>query len=106
MALEKLNHTQIPNEYIDNYMHRVSPIANKIFIKICRNTIGWHKDSDAISVSQLIKKTGIKSETTIRKGLKELLTLDLIVSTKEARVNEKGEKIEGNYLNKFTINFK
>lgn len=106
MALEKLNHTQIPNQYLDGYMRVTSCTANKIFLVICRNTIGWHKESDSISVSQIIKKTGIKSETTVRKGLKELIDLDLIVSTKEFYVNSEGEKIEEMWLNKYSINFK
>lgn len=106
MALEKLNHTQIPNEYLDSYMRITSSIANKIFMVICRKTIGWHKETDSISVSQIMSITGIKSETTVRKGLKELIKLDLIVTTKEYYVNGCGEKIEDSWLNKYSINFK
>ena len=105
MALQKLNHTQIPNEYIDSYMYLVSPVANKLFMAICRKTIGWHKETDSISVSQLMRITGIKSETTVRRGLKELVKHDLILSTKEPFVNSSGAKIEETWLNKYSINF-
>ena len=71
------NHTQTPNEFIDNHMKGLSGAAAKIFLAICRKTIGWHKASDAISYSQLSKATGLQTEA-ISKGLKELKEANLI----------------------------
>ena len=48
MALQAPNHTKLSNEFIDEYMHKVSGSACKVFLVISRKTVGWHKDSDFI----------------------------------------------------------
>lgn len=79
MGLQKPTYTQIPNDFIDKYMCEISKEAALIFIAICRKTIGWHKDTDIISQSQLLKITPIKSVNGLKKAIKELLDKDLIV---------------------------
>lgn len=78
MALPKPGFTQISNEYIDKYMPEVSKEATNVFIAICRKTIGWHKETDRISYSQLLSMTNIKSINGLKKAIKELKEKDVI----------------------------
>jgi phage replication O-like protein O len=71
------NHTQITNEFIDDYMSKVSGSATKVFLSIARKTIGWHKETDQISQSQLIEMTGM-SLNTVKDGIRELLEHNII----------------------------
>lgn len=65
------NHTQVPNEFIDKYMFDLSGAAVKVFFAICRKTIGWHKECDSISCSQLSLATGL-SRVSCSRAIKEL----------------------------------
>jgi len=76
--MKKPNYTQIPNIVIDDFMANLSGSAVKILMAICRKTIGWHKDTDGISYSQLRKLTGISSNNTIRQGITDLTEAGLI----------------------------
>lgn len=78
--LRKPNHTQVPNEFIDDCMRGLSGSACKVFLVICRKTIGWHKETDQISQGQIAELTGIRIQA-VRKALDELLAAGLI--TKE-----------------------
>lgn len=73
----KINHTQIANEFLDEYLNKVSGSATKVFLAICRKTIGWQKDIDVISQSQIIKMTGL-SINNIKRAIDELIGFDLI----------------------------
>lgn len=81
MGISKLNHTQISNDFLDNYLHKISSKATKIFLVISRKTIGWHKESDRITLTQIIKISGM-SKNTVRTGIKELLKKDIIIVDK------------------------
>jgi phage replication O-like protein O len=81
--LKKLNHTQVSNDFIDDFMKELSGEAVKIFIAISRKTIGWHKDRDRISYSQLLKLTGIKSVNGLKNGIKQLLDNKIIIQEKQ-----------------------
>jgi hypothetical protein len=56
--------TFVPNEVFDEYLRELKGIELKLLLIIIRQTIGWHdksggrKQSDWISSSQLISKTG------------------------------------------------
>lgn len=54
----------------------------KVFIAICRKTIGWHKISDAISYSQLKRLTGLSS-TSCSRSLQELEDWGIITVDRE-----------------------
>ncbi len=78
--MEKLkvqNHTQIANIIIDQYLPKLSLTELKVIMAIARKTIGWHKISDRISCSQLVKMTGL-SKNGIKSGIKGLIELKLI----------------------------
>ena len=85
MAISKINHTQLSNEFIDDYMPRLSPKAIVVFIAISRKTIGWQKTSDLISHSQLREMTGM-STNTIKTAVEELEEMDLIKVDKSALI--------------------
>ncbi len=69
--------SQLNNDYIDNYMSIVSPTATLVFLAITRKTLGWQKEIDIISYSQMQKITGL-SVNTIKKAIDELIAIDVI----------------------------
>ena len=83
------NHTQVSNTFIDEYMSKLSPASVKVFLAISRKTIGWHKETDRISQSQLVGMTGM-SKNSVKKGVAELEFNGLIIVTRTG----KGKGIE------------
>lgn len=77
MSLKSPNYTQVPNELFDEWMLKLTPAEFKIIMKICRNTFGWQKEKDQISISQINKYTGL-SRVSICSGIKKLEEYDLI----------------------------
>lgn len=75
------NFFQAPNYIIDELMNKMSSSAFKCYMVIIRQTVGWQKLSDEISISQFVEKTG-NSKNTILKACKELEELNLIKKTK------------------------
>ena len=47
-------YTQIPNFIIDEWMQIMKPTSFKVLMVICRKTLGWRKESDYISQTQLV----------------------------------------------------
>ena len=72
------NSFQIANSVIDEYLSQMSGNALKCYILIVRKTRGWQKTHDSLSISQIQKATGIKSEKTVEKAINELVELGLI----------------------------
>ena len=72
------NSFQIANSVIDEYLSQMSGNALKCYILIVRKTRGWQKTHDSLSISQIQKATGIKSEETVEKAINELVELGLI----------------------------
>lgn len=102
---EQGNFTQMHNFAFDHVMPNVSGSAWKIFSLIIRKTKGWQKDEDDISYSQLRKGTGISSNTTIKKGIAELLELGVIQQGKPAHeADPYGYRLNKNYSCRVTEN--
>ena len=95
--ISKINHTQIPNDFIDKWMSKLTPKATLVFLAICRKTIGWHKDTDYISVSQIEVITGL-TKNSILTAIKELEDVGLILKESNSIGNV-------NLPNTFTVNF-
>jgi len=87
MAVQKPNYTQLPNRFVDEYMSKVSPGASMVYLVVCRKTIGWQKENDEISLSQIMDLTGLSKSSAIR-GVKELEDLNLLRVVR----SEKGRK--------------
>ena len=74
------NHTQISNKFIENMGDHTGGEV-KVFIAICRKTIGWHKLTDRISYSQLKEITGM-SVNALKSSLLKLKNKNLISQEK------------------------
>lgn len=77
------NSFQIPNALIDDLIADISPNALKCYLVIARKTVGWNKEWDLISTTQLMEITGIKKKQTVYAAISELEDLRLIESLKE-----------------------
>jgi phage replication O-like protein O len=78
MSMPRLSYTQIPNLFLDKYLPLLSPKAVKVFLIICRKTIGWHKETDRITKTKLLELTGIKCNKALDRAIKELQGNNLI----------------------------
>lgn len=70
--------TQLPNQIVDLYMAKLSDKALRLILAITRKTLGWNKEADYISHSQLKALTGMVDDRTIKSGVEELAALGLI----------------------------
>ena len=92
-------YTQIANELMDAIIRiRIPGEARQCLDFIIRKTYGWHKKSDAISLSQFVSATGL-SKAHICRMLNKLVMMNLI--TKKGKTitqlgNEHGEVYEFN----------
>lgn len=77
MAITSPNYTQYPNEILDEWMPKLSNPGFKVLSKIIRQTFGWNKECDRISISQLMSSTGLARQTVID-AIRELENFDLI----------------------------
>lgn len=77
------NHTQIPNEFIDKCMGELTHAQFKVLIAICRKTIGWHKHSDYISISQIMELANVSNKTVVN-ALVQLEEMGYITTQKSS----------------------
>ena len=57
--MDKDNYTMIPNDMLEAlYTRQFSPLQFQIISYVIRHTLGWHKDSDIISISKTAKEIG------------------------------------------------
>jgi phage replication O-like protein O len=73
------NYTQIPNAVLD-LMADMGEAELRVVLAIARQTFGWHKKRDKISLSQLTKLTGM-SRPAVVNGLKAGIERGLIDRT-------------------------
>lgn len=62
------NYTQIPNVVLDS-MSEMSDSEFRVVLAVARQTFGWHRERDKISVSQLQKLTGLSRQGVVN-GIK------------------------------------
>lgn len=81
MAKQEETFTKIPNAILDNSSLNV--YERVILIHIARQTIGYNKKSDGISLSQFVKATGISKAKVIRtvEGLKGKKLIQVVKQT-------------------------
>lgn len=63
--------TPMPNEFFDVDLADMGLAELKVLLAIFRQTYGWHKITDAISISQLHEKTGLGRRAILR-GIQKL----------------------------------
>lgn len=72
------NFTQVPNEILEALARTyLSPNESKIVFLIIRKTYGWHKQTDWISLSQIVEGTGIAKPNVCR-SIKSLRKRNII----------------------------
>jgi len=64
-AIPEPNFFQCPNIIVDQHLKELSGSELKCFLLIVRKTKGWHKDVDAISISQFEEYTGLSNRAVI-----------------------------------------
>jgi phage replication O-like protein O len=84
MGFKSPNYTQIPNEMLDDWLHKLGLAELKLLMVIMRKTFGWHKLRDRISLSQLEEITGLERKH-ISKASKSLIEKGLITKTVEGK---------------------
>ena len=72
-AFQPPNHTQTPNELYDELLPLIDSLAElKVTLAIIRQTFGWHKGEDRLSLSQLETLTGL-TRKSVAEGVKSAL---------------------------------
>lgn len=66
---EAPKYTQIPNSFFDDMIPTLKEGELRVILVIMRQTLGWQKNWDRISISQLVKKTGMEHKSVCRSVL-------------------------------------
>ena len=74
------HYTPISNILFDNFIPMLTGAELKILLIILRQTDGWQKDRDKMTISQLQEKTGL-SKRIITETIQKLIIKKLIVVT-------------------------
>lgn len=85
-------YTKLPNEFVDDVMPTISAISTVVYVAIARRTIGWQKDSDSISLSQLVRATGLTRPSVV-KAINELAQRNLIAVTRQQSNQVSGSNV-------------
>jgi phage replication O-like protein O len=65
MKITAPNYTQTPNDLFDYWLPHLKEGELKVLLVIMRKTFGWHKKRDRISISQLMRLTGLSKPSVI-----------------------------------------
>lgn len=72
-AIPPPNYTQAPNAFFDDILPEITSLSElKVTLAIMRQTFGWHKAEDRISLSQLEELTGLSRES-VADGIKRAM---------------------------------
>jgi len=74
------NYTQVPNDLFDHWLPHLNESELKVLLVVIRQTLGYHKQADVISHSQIQKKTGL-SKANCLIGVKSLISKGVIRKT-------------------------
>lgn len=78
------NYTQTPNDFFDEVAKTLKEGELRVLLCIMRQTFGWRKQWDRISLSQLMEKTGMERKA-VHNSLKSLIEKRLIKKYKEGK---------------------
>ena len=68
-GFEKPNHTQTPNSFFDESLRHITSLPElKVVLAVIRKTLGWQKEKDRISMSQIRDLTGMKQQS-VKRGI-------------------------------------
>jgi len=92
---EPPNYTQVPNEYFDEILPQIETMAEmKVTEVIIRQTFGWHKDEDQISLQQLEQLTGMQRQQVVA-GCKKAIQRGYVWQEKRSGRNYFGLQMGG-----------
>lgn len=74
-------YTVFDNVFLDHVLPSLKLSSWAVFCVIMRKTIGWQKESDEVSYSQIKNGTGIQTNATVSAAIKELKQKELILTT-------------------------
>ncbi len=77
------NYTQVPNILFE-IMHDLKEAELRVILAVARKTFGWHKKTDRISFSQMMKMTGL-SHRGVWLGVRDAEARGLLLRTKGKR---------------------
>jgi phage replication O-like protein O len=80
------NYTQVPNVIFDRYMKEMTHSELLVFLVVVRKVIGYHKDEDAISISQMESMTGL-ARSSVVSAVASLIKEGFIVKSRTGRNN-------------------
>ncbi len=101
-GFSKPSYTQVPDEIFDELMPRLSEVELKVLLYVVRRTFGFKKDSDTISLKQMVEGirtrdgrqldsgTGL-SRPGVTKGVKGLVAKGVLITGRN-RSDEKGDE--------------
>ena len=81
MSLPAPNYTQAPNLFFDEIFKNLTEGELRVVLVLVRQTFGWHKQYDRISLSQMAEKTGM-ARTSICRSLNSLLAKGIVQKKK------------------------
>lgn len=61
---------RLPNDWIDRAMPTMGHAELKVVLVVVRQTIGWHKERDVISLTQFEEKTGL-TRSNVMRGIRD-----------------------------------
>ena len=70
-GFESPNHTQIPNDLFDLHLPDLGHAELKILLAILRQTLGFHRRKQRISITKLQKATGL-ARSSVQAGCNSL----------------------------------
>jgi len=65
MGYDGPNYTQTPNLFLDEHLPDMGHAETKVVLAIIRQTFGWHKRKDRLSISRLMELTGLSNRAVI-----------------------------------------
>jgi phage replication O-like protein O len=71
------NHTQVPNDLFDRHMSEMERSELLVVLAAIRQTLGYHKHKDAISLTQFERMTGL-SRTSVVDGIEHAIKRGLL----------------------------
>ena len=95
------NSFQVPNILIDEMLSQMTPKAAICYFVVIRQTKGWNKEQDFISISQFVKKTGLSNRSVIN-AVNELVELGLIEKQQVKQGNGVANMYSVNLCKNFT----
>lgn len=90
-AYPKPNYTMIPNILLDKQMAEMGEAELRVVLAIARKTLGWHKEIDTISFSQLALLTGM-TKTGAYRGIQQALEHGYIGCIQHGRGRGSGDE--------------